>query len=204
MLRFFENLKAPAPSYTLGHRQAEKINMGLNLTESIAKTAINSPVVEIGIAFPQTLVSGYAILRKDIKIDEKMIHLLQGLLASGKLTLALILFLSNELCENSSSWGALCRTFNVLQILYNSILLLAWTGGELFKEEVQVCNNFSNKIYNCNDRINNVNLDNISSVSNASQQALSLEQHGIFYSNDIQDNNFVDNVSDSLPHLSNN
>ncbi|MCW8470819.1 hypothetical protein OQJ19_09170 [Fluoribacter gormanii] len=126
-----ERLQARAPQSSSAHRNAQRGNAGLAVTQLSVQAGMQivnatSPIPLIPISFAQALNSGYALCRADTHLNEKVIQGLQAIFSAIILGLAITLVFDDE--------QILGQVMYLFQLLYSSLLLVSWGGSEMSKE----------------------------------------------------------------------
>ncbi|MCW8445568.1 hypothetical protein OQJ05_16115 [Fluoribacter gormanii] len=126
-----ERLQARAPQSSSAHRNAQRGNAGLAVTQLSVQAGMQivnatSPIPLIPISFAQVLNSGYALCRADTHLNEKVIQGLQAIFSAIILGLAITLVFDDE--------QILGQVMYLFQLLYSSLLLVSWGGSEMSKE----------------------------------------------------------------------
>ncbi|STY31079.1 Uncharacterised protein [Legionella wadsworthii] len=133
-----ERLQARVPQSSSAHRNTQRGNAGLAVTQLTVQagmqlTNTTSPVTLIPISFAQVLNSGYAVLRSDTHVNEKVIQGLQAIFSAVILGLAIALVFDDE--------RILEQVMYLFQLLYSSLLLVSWGGSEVLKDPPVTTNN---------------------------------------------------------------
>ncbi|WP_454781089.1 hypothetical protein [Legionella sp. WA2022007384] len=126
-----DRLQARAPQSSSAHRNAQRGNAGLAVTQLTVQAGMQivnttSPIPLIPISFAQVLNSGYALCRSDTHLNEKVIQGLQAIFSAIMLGFAIALVFNDEQIV-----GQLLYLF---QLLYSALLLVSWGGSEVSKE----------------------------------------------------------------------
>ncbi|PWY56748.1 hypothetical protein DGG96_04895 [Legionella qingyii] len=126
-----ERLQARAPQSSSAHRNAQRGNAGLAVTQLSVQAGMQivnatSPIPLIPISFAQVLNSGYALCREDTHLNEKVIQGLQAIFSAVILGLAITLVFDDEQIVG--------QVMYLFQLLYSSLLLVSWGGSEVSKE----------------------------------------------------------------------
>ncbi|GGI92577.1 hypothetical protein [Legionella impletisoli] len=112
------------------HRNTERSNAFTEIM-SLSLKELN-PAAVLPCKFAQSLVSGYALCRKDTHFTEKFIHALQLILAGTQAMLAVRMLFTGEECSALES--SICKWSLTLSLLYQGTLLTGWLPGELSKD----------------------------------------------------------------------
>lgn len=126
-----DRLQARAPQSSPAHRNAQRGNAGLAVTQLTVQAGLQianttSPIPLIPISFAQALNSGYAVCRADTHLNEKVIQGLQAIFSATILGLAISLMFHDE--------GVVAQVMYLFQLLYSALLLVSWGGSEVSKD----------------------------------------------------------------------
>jgi hypothetical protein len=120
----------PSNSTSNVHNNTQVTNSILQmLTTGIQSFA---PSVIIPGTLAQVLASGYTIFHSDSSIPEKLLHSLQGLIAAGRLGLAIALMFEKENCDTSSQTN-LCISSFMLALIYSGTVSVGLAASALSK-----------------------------------------------------------------------
>ncbi|CAM2885720.1 Uncharacterised protein [Legionella steigerwaltii] len=125
------NLQARVPTSSAAHRNTQRGNAGLAVTQLTVQagmqiTNTTSPIPLIPIAFAQTLNSGYAVVRSDTHLNEKFIQGLQAIFSAVILGLAISLVFNDDQIVK--------QVMYLIQLLYSALFLVTWGGSEVSKD----------------------------------------------------------------------
>lgn len=81
----------------------------------------------------QTIASFYAAHHADTNKLEKYNHIVQGVLSLAQMSMMISLLFLDEDCKDYDT--DLCKSFLILDWVYQGILLAGWSGSEIVKEE---------------------------------------------------------------------
>ncbi|MBN9228956.1 MULTISPECIES: hypothetical protein [Legionella] len=126
-----DRLQARVPTSSAAHRNAQRSNGGLLVTQGTVQAGMQitntmSPIPLIPIAFAQVLNSGYAVARSDTHLNEKLIQGLQAIFSAVILGLAISLVFHDEQIVQ--------QVMYLFQLLYGSLFLVTWGGSEVSKD----------------------------------------------------------------------
>ncbi len=126
-----QRLQARAPQSSSAHRNAQRGNAGLAVTQLTVQAGMQivdtaSPIPLIPISFAQVLNSGYAVFREDTHVNEKVIQGLQALFSAIILGLAITMVFHDEQIVG--------QVMYLFQLLYSSLLVVSWGGSEVSKD----------------------------------------------------------------------
>ncbi|KTC91129.1 hypothetical protein OQJ18_14255 [Fluoribacter dumoffii] len=124
-------LQARVPTSSSAHRNIQRGNAGLAVTQLTVQSGLEitnttSPIPLIPIAFTQFLNSGYAVLREDTHLNEKVIQGLQALFSAVILGFAISLIFNDQ--------EVIRQVMYLFQLLYSSLLLISWGGSEMSRD----------------------------------------------------------------------
>ncbi|WP_392538172.1 hypothetical protein [Legionella sp. 227] len=124
-------LQARVPTSSSAHRNTQRTNGGLLVTQSTIQAGMQinnttSPIALIPIAFAQTLNSGYAVVRSDTHLNEKLIQGLQAIFSAVILGLAISLVFHDDQIVK--------QVMFLFQLLYGALFLVTWGGSEVSKD----------------------------------------------------------------------
>lgn len=95
-----------------------------------------NPIAIIPQKAAQFGISAYSLFRRDIKVSEKVVQMLQGGIAAAQMGLAIaMLYMAND-CANDDD-SNLCKSAVLLNLLYNGVVLTGWLPGEFSKAPAQ-------------------------------------------------------------------
>lgn len=118
-------------SSSAGSRNAERGSL-----MSQAVSSLGSAYTTIPGKFAQCMISGFTLFRPDIHNSERIIHIMQAMLAAAETSVAIMIFYQDKEC--SPLTGDLCKTALLLKLLYTGTLTAASAVSELSKDPYQV------------------------------------------------------------------
>jgi hypothetical protein len=133
MPNFFSNCWNAISTHTFAstppHRNTQRTNAVAEIAGSLVEPL--NPLLVIPSKVTQTCLSVYTIFRRDVKLGEKGVHLLQGSIAAAQLGLAITLFFNSKTCEDDTE--TLCKAALFCQLVYKGVLLTGWVPSEVSK-----------------------------------------------------------------------
>ena len=115
---------------TKKNRDAQRASVTAQLASGMLSVA--NPVACIPLKVSQTAVSAFSLF-SHIKPHEKILNVMQGLLAASEAAVAMTLFAQGDDCEDMKQ--TLCRVLTILGLAYQGILMAHLAMSELRKEE---------------------------------------------------------------------
>lgn len=116
------------------HRNAERTNAVAEIIGGGLKTV--SPFAVIPCVFAQALTSTYCCFTTRLKIHERLIHAMRGLLAFTEIGILIVMLYENQTC--SSLHPIICKTLLITELLYQGILLVSWVPSEFYKDNTEI------------------------------------------------------------------
>lgn len=127
MPRFFGD---STPTSTVHHNVQVSNSIVQILTTTVESYA---PSIVIPGTVAQTLGSIYAISHNDTHISEKLLHLLQGLIALARFGLAIALMFEKQECD-ASSQANMCIASFLLLLIYSGVVSVGLASSALSKD----------------------------------------------------------------------
>ena len=125
MPNFFSNCWTAISARTFSSTSAHRNTQRTNAVTELAGSALESlnPILVIPPKVTQTCLSLYTLFRRDVKLGEKGVQLLQGSIAAAQLGLAITLYFNSNTCEDDTE--TLCKAALLCQLIYKGVLLVA-------------------------------------------------------------------------------
>lgn len=120
--------KLPCSSYP--NRLTQRINVATQLLGSSLQHI--SFETWIPIKASQTINSAYRLWANNLKPHEKILNILETVLAATETGLLITLFVNGYDCEQMQC--SLCQAFLSAELLYQGVLLTSWGSAEAKKE----------------------------------------------------------------------
>ncbi|MCW8409630.1 hypothetical protein OQJ13_11675 [Legionella sp. PATHC035] len=127
MPRFFSGSK---PTSTVHHNVQVSNSIIQILTTTVESYA---PSVVIPGTVAQTIGSIYAVSHSDSHVSEKLLHVLQGLIALARFGLAIALMFDKQECDVSSQENKCIASF-LLLLIYSGIVSVGLASSALSKD----------------------------------------------------------------------
>lgn len=132
MWEFFTNCFTRPSTFasTTGQRNTQRAMAATEITGTTLSSF--TPVAVIPTKVAQTCLSAYSLFRTDLKLSEKMLHVLQGSIAAAQIGLAITMLFTAESCSTDDT--GLCQGVLLTQLIYNGVMLTGWIPSEFSKE----------------------------------------------------------------------